>query len=73
MNGLCSFQSLGSTGQVQTNPAYVDPRDSTNTSERSFNHRVRLNNYQNIHSIQTTSHFYDTVQQTNTPVYETVM
>ena len=56
-------------------------------NERSFNHRVLLNKnpaYQDIHSIQTNTPVYETVQQiaipgyenvqqTTTPVYETLM
>ena len=69
---------LGQSLSVETNPAYADPRDITNTiiaNERSFNHRVLLNKnpaYQNIHSIQTNASVYETVQQTTTPVYENV-
>ena len=69
---------LGQSLSVQTNPAYADPRDITNTiisSERSFNHRVLLNKnpaYQDIHSIQTNTPVYETIQQTAS-VYLTVI
>ena len=68
----------GKSLSVETNPAYADPRDITNTiisSERSFNHRVLLNKnpaYQDIHSIQANTPGYATIQQTTTPVYENV-
>ena len=70
-NCILSGQSV----PVQTNPAYVDPRDITNTiisSEIRFNHKVLLSKnpaYQDIHSIQTNTSVYDTVRQTTAPVY----
>ena len=64
---------------LQINPAYDDRRTITNTrisSDRNYNKKISVNKnpaYQDIHSIQTNTHVYENVQQTITPVYETVM